>query len=384
LEELRDLYFERHQYLEAFHAKQERLSIEQQYGIRAFVGAGRLQPGRQAAVTEFQSPMEDRVAPELAAAGRQQDLTRLIERVGRRDYRLIVIHGNSGVGKSSLVTAGLVPMLKQRAIDIRDNLPVVMRTYTHWVQELNQRLDEELQSRTRKQNFGNSGTHPTPDSLLEKLQRLDQGNLRTVLIFDQFEEFFFVYSQPEERKPFFDFLTQCLQILSLNVVLSLREDYLHLLLEFNRLPAMAQTGIDILSRNVLYELGNFSPSDARAIIRSLTERAHFYLEPALVAQLVEDLAQEVGTVRPIELQVVGAQLQEENITTLAQYRAYGQESKQELVKRYLDGVVTDCGTENRQLAELVLFLLTDERGTRPLKTRAELEKDLQSPSHQSR
>ena len=384
---LRELYFERHHYLAAFHAKQERLSIQQQYGILAFVGAGRLQPRRQAAVTEFQPVAESMVAPEIAAAGRQQDLNRLIERIGRRDYRLIVIHGNSGVGKSSLVSAGLVPTLRQKAIDVRDNLPVVMRTYTQWMQELERRLDEEAGGRAGW-HLMDSGAAATPDRLLEnrllenrlleKLQWLDQRHLRTVLIFDQFEEFFFVYPQPEDRQPFFDFLAQCLQVLSLNVVLSLRQDYLHLLLEFNHLPAMAATGIDVLSKNVLYELGNFSPSDATTIIQSLTERAQFWLEPALVEQLVADLAREVGTVRPIELQVVGAQLQAESITTLTQYRACGQEPKQELVQRYLDGVVADCGTAHRPLAELVLFLLTDEKGTRPLKTRAELEKELLS------
>jgi hypothetical protein len=83
-------------------------------------------------------------------------------------------------------------------------------------------------------------------------------------------------------------------------------------------------------------------------------------------------------VRPIELQVVGAQLQAENITTLPQYHDYGPEPKQELVKRYLNELVADCGAENKQMAELVLFLLTDEKGTRPLKTRAELEKELQA------
>ena len=35
-----------------------------------------------------------------------------------------------------------------------------------------------------------------------------------------------------------------------------------------------------------------------------------------------------------------------------------------------------CGEENHRLADLVLFLLTDERGTRPLRTEEELEKDL--------
>ncbi|MHC5721563.1 MAG: hypothetical protein ACYTX0_58490, partial [Nostoc sp.] len=72
--------------------------------------------------------------------------------------------------------------------------------------------------------------------------------------------------------------------------------------------------------------------------------------------------------------IVGAQLQTENITTLAEYRQRG--TKDELVKRYLDEVINDCGEENHQAAEILLYLLTDDKGTRPLKTRAELERDL--------
>jgi hypothetical protein len=96
----------------------------------------------------------------------------------------------------------------------------------------------------------------------------------------------------------------------------------------------------------------------------------------LIEQLVRDLAGNEGEVRPIELQIVGAQLQTENITKLAEYQACGR--KEELVKRYLAEVVKDCGAEKEQAAELVLYLLTDEKGTRPLKTRAELERDLQA------
>jgi len=372
LQELRELYLAAKDYVKAFAAKRERFSIEQQYGIRAFVGAGRLQPIKQAVSLDDPLSLLGMVAPEIAAAGRQQDLDRLLERVERRDYRFIVIHGNSGVGKSSLVDAGLVPTLKQRIIEARGNVPVVIRIYTQWIQELGRLLAEAIGKPAL-----NSAPF-TPQTLLEQLRQIDQRNLRTVLIFDQFEEFFFVYPKPENRKPFFDFLTQCLQILSIKVFLSLREDYLHYLLEYSRLEGMKRTGIDILSQNVLYGLGNFDPQDAKAIIQSLTGRARFVLEPALVDQLVEDLAREVGTVRPIELQVVGAQLQEERITTLLQYRDCGQEPKQELVKRYLNGVVADCGAENEQVAELVLFLLTDEKGTRPLKTCAELEKELQA------
>jgi len=400
LEALRELYFEERQYLAAFATKQQRRSIEQQYGIRAFIGAGRLQPHREE--VSVKTDKQESVAPEIIASGRQRDLERLLERIGRNDCKLIVIHGRSGVGKSSLVNAGLVPALKQRVIGTQRNIPILIRVYTNWIEELEKQLlnddepvgaglDDNLSGKpiTAQQNPPNSSdlednllekpttSQPNPPyaQILEQLRKDEQRQRRTVLIFDQFEEFFFVYTNPAERRLFWQFLADCLNILSVKVILSLREDYLHYLLECNRLDSMSVIGHDILGKNVLYELGNFSPTDARAIIEDLSTRSRFYLEPALIDQLVKDLAGTTGEILPIELQVVGAQLQAENIKTLAEYRELG--TKEELVKRYLEEVVEDCGAENQQAAELVLYLLTDEKGTRPLKTRAELERDLE-------
>ncbi|MEH1976653.1 MAG: ribosome assembly protein 4, partial [Nostoc sp.] len=470
---LQQLYFEQKEYLKAYKIKQQQRSIEQQFGLRAFIGAGRLEATKQAFVETLRSNSpQGNIAPEIAASGRLLDIERLIERMGRPDYKLIVIHGQSGVGKSSLVNAGLIPALKNKAIGTQDYLPVVMRVYTNWVEELGRllirnkgnegeqgsrgageqrgrrelelrsstseldesiselrsstfeldestselrsstfeldesiselgsstfELDEstsELRSSTfeldestselRSSTFEldesiselRSSTSDTqnPQSLITQLRENEQRNLRTVLIFDQFEEFFFVYTEPAQRKQFFEFLGECLNVLSVKVILSLRVDYIHYLLECNDLSSLKIIGNDILSNNVLYKLGNFSPADAKSIIQRLTENTSFHLEPALVEQLVQDLAGELGEVRPIELQVVGAQLQTENITTLAEYRQLG--TKDELVKRYLHEVVNDCGEENHQAADILLYLLTDEKGTRPLKTRAELERDL--------
>ncbi|MFW9264674.1 NACHT and WD repeat domain-containing protein, partial [Nostoc sp. CALU 546] len=392
---LQQLYFEQKEYLKAYNIKQQRRSIEQQFGLRAFIGAGRLEATKQAFVETLRSNSpQGNIAPEIAASGRLLDVERLIERMGRPDYKLIVIHGQSGVGKSSLVNAGLVPALKNKAIGTQDYLPVVMRVYTNWLEELGRLLgrdegDIALASR-RVEDEGDEreleGQHRasegqrraselgTPQYLISKLKENEQHNLRTVLIFDQFEEFFFVYTEPLQRKQFFEFLGECLNVLSVKVILSLRVDYIHYLLECNDLSSLKIIGNDILSNNVLYKLGNFSPADAKSIIRRLIENTSFRLEPALVEQMVLDLAGELGEVRPIELQVVGAQLQTENITTLAEYLQRG--TKDELVKRYLDEVVNDCGEENHQAADILLYLLTDEKGTRPLKTRAELERDL--------
>ncbi|MBE9088158.1 ribosome assembly protein 4, partial [Tolypothrix sp. LEGE 11397] len=137
LDYLQRLYFEQQEYAKAYEIKQQQRSVEQQFGLRAFIGAGRLGSTKQVfAGTVASATLKENISPEIAASGRLLDVERLIERIGRPDYKLIVIHGQSGVGKSSLINAGLVPALKQKAIGIQDNLPVVMRFYSHWEEEL--------------------------------------------------------------------------------------------------------------------------------------------------------------------------------------------------------------------------------------------------------
>jgi len=372
LEKLRSLYFEQGQYLEAFKIKQNQRSIEQQYGFRAFIGAGHLHPQRysiNSALTQVDKLAT--VAQEIEASGRQRDVNRLIERISRSDHKLTIIHGQSGVGKSSIVKAGLEPALKQQAIGDRDALPIVLRVYTNWVRELGRLIAEELEV-TRGVKL------PEPldsvEAIAEQLRKNEARNLLTVLIFDQFEEFFFVFTEKTEWQPFFRFLQDCLNIGFVKVILSLREDYLHYLLEAERFIKLDAINNNILDKNIRYYLGNFSPEDARGVIQSLTERSQFYLEPRLIDELVKDLAGELGEIRPIELQVVGVQLQTDDITTLDKYHQLG--PKQKLVGRFLEEVIIDCGSENERAARLVLFLLTDEKGTRPLKTQTELAADL--------
>ncbi|MGB6295104.1 MAG: ATP-binding protein [Rivularia sp. (in: cyanobacteria)] len=396
LQALQKVYWEQHRYLEAFRVKLEQRSIEQQYGFRAFIGAGIIQPQRQAKLiveTLHTSSIQaasvlETVAPEMTASGRGKDVQKLVEKIARPDSKMIVIHGYSGVGKSSLVQAGLVPALKHNSIGLQQIVPINIRTYTNWVSELGKlllqalkckgiqlRTEEEIRKKTYHFPFSNP---ESPEDILELLRQSEWRNLRIVLIFDQFEEFFFVYDSTDQRRNFFEFMGECLNILSVKVVLSLREDYLHYLLECNCLSSMNIINNDILSKNILYKLDNFASSDAKSLIERLTKHSNFHLETSLIEQLVQDLSAKYGEVRPIELQVVGAQLQTENITTLIQYENCG--PKEELVKRYMKEVVEDCGEINRQVAELILYLLTDEKGTRPLKTRSELERDLRALS----
>lgn len=373
LNTLRTLYFEQKQYLQAFRIKKESRSVQQQYRLRAFVGAGRLKPIPESQPGFTQTEREALIKQEIESFGRDKAVDDLVERVASTQHKLTVVYGQSGVGKSSMLEAGLVPTLTYKTIGTHDVLPVSIRFYTNWLQELSQELGYALTKAGIETSL--ISDNDSLKGILEQLRQNEQHNLLTVLIFDQFEEFFFVCDRSECER-FFEFFRNCLNQPFVKVLVSLREDYLHLLLRGSRKFNLDVINNNILDKQILYYVGNFLPEEAKSIILSLTERAHFNLEPELVDELVSELARDIGEVRPIELQIVGDQLQTDNITTLAQYQEWGTNPKEVLAERYLEDVVADCGLENKKVAALILYLLTAENNTRPLKTRAELEKDL--------
>ncbi|MEO1761533.1 MAG: hypothetical protein AAFR83_06060, partial [Cyanobacteria bacterium J06629_18] len=262
---------------------------------------------------------------------------------------------------------------KQNSIGERIALPVVLSVYTDWITVLGRSLNQVIAHTSIS-----LAIEITVEVILEKLRLLADNNYTVILIFDQLEEFFFVKQDTEQRVEFYKFFNKCLNIPFVKVILSLREDYLHYLLEFERLSYLEREdshnlGVinkNILDKNIRYYLGKFTCQDANSIIHSLTERSHYQLSDELINKLVEDLAGETHQVHPIELQIVGAQLEAQNITTLGEYQRSGGSEK--LVQHWLEKVIFDCGQENEELSWKLLFELTDEKGTRPLKTKAEL------------
>lgn len=344
LKALQKLYFDQDKYGEAAKIKEEKWKIEHQYGLRAFIGASQLFNPEQSVTKRI-------VSREIEASDRLQDVNNLLARIKSDRHKLIVLYGKSGTGKSSLINAGLIPMLLQpEAMDNLVVLPISLRVYTDWLRE------------------------PEPTtwnliSVLDNLRKNDKTNSLKVLIFDQFEEFFTVCTTIEQRLPFYEFLRACLSLNSVKVMLSMRTDFLHYLLEGDRLTNLEEIiHYEILSKEVLYYLGNFSAIQAKNLINSLIKTAGLYFEPALIDEVVKDLTLECQEVRPIELQLVGAGLQGQGITTLKKYRQLADNPKEQLVENFLDEYVKDCGFQKERLAFLVLYSLTEKNNTRPLKT----------------
>ena len=383
LQNLRSSYFQIGQYLQAYIIKQKLRSVEQQYGLVPFIGAGCLQPQRQVTNPTLISIFEkSSIALEISASGREYDVDNLIGRISRADQKLIVIHGPSGVGKSSTVTAGLVPALQNRTIGDQIAVPVVLQVYTDWLGELGKAFAKAMSevretSSMETESVSDISIPTTINSILQQLRENADNHLITVLIFDQFEEFFFGYTDIHEKQAFDQFISACLGISFVKVILTLREDYLHRLLDFKYLSSIEAINNNILDKSIRYQLNNFSPENARQIIKKLTERSHYQsqlkLEPDLIDALVADLSSELGEVRPIELQLAGAQLQDKYITTLPQYQPY---RPNKLIQTYIKELIKECGQKNERAALLVLYLLTDDNNKRPFKTRAELTLEL--------
>lgn len=408
LEDLHGHYFDQGDYRQAFDVKLEQRQVEYRYNLRAFIGASYVRSHEG-----YQAVPPPAIAAEIAASGRQQDVENLLARLQEPRYQLIVIHGPSGVGKSSILNAGLVPALRPITPEGRRTLPVLVQSYGNWQTAIATTLQRELpwggdggmggrgnagrwrdgegeeDREVGESNFlppSPPSSPPTPHPLplapyLPTLKTATEKTHFVVFVFDQFEEFFFDEKMtPSERRRFYQFIETCIRQPWIKVVIALREDYLHYLLEMEQ--QIDVSGIDggVLSNDVRYPLGNFSRQNAEAVIRRLTESANFVLEETLIRRLVHDLAMETGDVRPIELQVVGAQLQRQGIATLSQYKKLGDHPKETLVLRFLNHAIKDCGPPNERLARLVLYLLTDEdlenHLYRPLKTFEDLDYEL--------
>ncbi|MEM9087929.1 MAG: hypothetical protein AAGC93_04210 [Cyanobacteria bacterium P01_F01_bin.53] len=395
LDRLWHLYFDHQHYAQAFSIKLALRRIENLFGLRAFIGAGQLSTNRPLPNSALPPSLSDAssetainraLAAELSASGRAADIDAITNRLAQPRYPLVVIHGQSGVGKSSTLSAGLVPKLNTLISEGRTTFPMLVTSYSNWSTKLHMALAQQhtepwtnhpytVGKRSGVENPQKSHS-PSPRALINQLKTLTQNKYQqVVLIFDQFEDFFYEHPVIEQRRDLYAFLRDCLDLSYVKVVLAIREDFLHYLLEWDRNADLSTIDNDILSKEIRYYLGNFRPKAAELLIRQLTQAAGFPIEDGLITALVDDFAEDTGEVRPIELQVVGAQLQRENITTLSQYHALGRSPKSQLLKNFLDSVIRDCGPENSTIAQAVLYLLSEGTG-RVIKSHSEIEEAL--------
>jgi hypothetical protein len=163
--------------------------------------------------------------------------------------RLTVLYGASGVGKSSILRAGVAQGLRETAASnlAKTGTPEVVPVYfNRWSSDPLTGLTAAIQEAIR-QSVGHdpASTDPgeEPGSLAAQIARWTSGPLRfdLLLILDQFEEYFLYHPPPAAGEPFAVAFEQMANQpdLRVNMLISIREDALAKLDRFKgRIPGL--------------------------------------------------------------------------------------------------------------------------------------------------
>lgn len=147
--------------------------------------------------------------------GREEEVAALYDMVTRN--RLILVYGQSGTGKTSLIQCGLASRF-----DATDWYPLFIRRQTN----INQSLNLRLRQASGLDNF---------DTAVDALEEIYVAGLRPVyFIFDQLEELF-ILGKPDERGEFIQTIRDILNSsLPCRILFVMREEYLAYLYGFEK------------------------------------------------------------------------------------------------------------------------------------------------------
>ena len=208
--------------------------------------------------------------------GREPIVARLAERLRKTTFLALI--GASGTGKSSILRAGLLPLLRRGAPDLALFLVTPgERPLASLARGLARRLGEV-----------------SADTLVAALSADAHGLARhllslrskSVLVVDQFEEIFTVCRDPFEREAFIDNLIAAAESGSTSCVVALRADFYGHCADY---PSLR----DAVSRAQEY-LGPMSRADLRRAIEVPAAVGGCTLEPGLTDVLLHDVGDEPG------------------------------------------------------------------------------------------
>ncbi|WP_437682327.1 nSTAND1 domain-containing NTPase [Sorangium sp. So ce131] len=308
--------------------------------------------------------------------GRAQDLAGVVARL--RSQPLLAIAGASGVGKSSLVRAGVIPALKRsgegwEALVLRpgrDPVAALADLFSHPV--VAPGLDAQA--------LALQGDAAVRAAMVERL-RAEPGLLgaalrgwsgraqrRLVLFIDQFEELFTLGAPAGERAAFL----ACLDGIAddatspLRVVLSVRSDFLERMAEHEHFMAAMTRGLVFLrpmGREGLRE----------ALMRPVEAARHAIEDPAMVEGILDALETTRGAL-PL-LQFTAVKLWEmrdrgRRLLTRASYEALGGVAG--ALASHADTVLAGMSERQAKLARAVLERLVTPERTRAVASLGEL------------
>ncbi|HYP28352.1 MAG TPA: winged helix-turn-helix domain-containing protein [Blastocatellia bacterium] len=263
--------------------------------------------------------------------------------------RSFVLHGRSGVGKSSILRAGLTPRLRSQGHHV-----FVIRSFTDPVDQ----MSAALRSLNTQGGFRDDGGEFDDLDVLIRRSAKDSPGRFIIFFFDQFEEFFSLLPEPEQRK----FIEEIGPIYSdeslpVRLVFALRED---LLAEMSRLKSAIP---EIFHHE--YRLNRLSREQAARAITGPAKAFGCFYEDDLIERLLTDLSDH-EEVDPPQLQIVCDSIYDSRDSsgrlTLSTYEELGTASQ--ILPGYLERVMNRFNAPDLQTAKEILTDLISAEGRR--------------------
>ena len=288
--------------------------------------------------------------------GRETEIEIICSQILAR--RSFILHGRSGVGKSSVIRAGVIPRLKEQ-----DHHILTIRSFTDPLNEMLEAIAAEVQVNYTAMNYEAATIAETltqADLLIDYIERATRAAPHRFIIFflDQFEEFFLLLSD-ESRERFIAAMTRLMadESLPVKLVFALREDFLAEMSQF-------KTAIPEIFHHE-YRLKRLSREQAARAITEPAQAVGCQIEPLLITRLLDDL-NERGTIDPPQLQIVCDRLFDskdtENRLMVSAYEALGTASQ--ILAGYLERVLRRFNAAALQVAKAILTALISEDGQR--------------------
>jgi conflict system STAND superfamily ATPase len=211
---------------------------------------------------------------EARFAGREREIAEISDAIAYE--RTLVLYGKSGLGKTSLLLAGVFPELRRREL-----VPVHLRTLADPLAD----VCREVARQVKNEPAGPRDARPfTREEALELL-RACSAKAPLVLVLDQFEEFFLRFrDQPTIYSEFIETVAAVVREpgLAVHVLFSLREEYIADLDDFRaHLPALFENE---------YRLRPLTAFGVREAITKALEAADIPYETSIVSRLVDEVA----------------------------------------------------------------------------------------------
>ncbi|MEW6130212.1 MAG: winged helix-turn-helix domain-containing protein [Acidobacteriota bacterium] len=307
--------------------------------------------------------------------GREAEIAAIGSQILAR--RSFILHGRSGVGKSSIIRAGLAPQL--RALG---NPVFVIRSFTDPLGSMLEELADALNVNDESPDYQATTIAEAIEQaaqlkafILEATADAPQGSV--IFFLDQFEEFFSLLDEAARER----FIAAVGELFANNhlpvkLVFALREDYLAEMSQFKiAIP-------EIFHHE--YRLKRLSRDQAARAITEPALAVGCQYEPQLVGKLLQDLSDH-ESFDPPQLQIVCDRLfdarNEQGLLTLAAYEGLGTASQ--ILASYLERVLRRFNTTELKTAKAILTALIADDGRRLVLPAAKINSQLRHHLQQS-